>query len=61
MLNGLCFYSYYIRVWAPLLKSPSLLFDIQEPDYVSENLDIISQVFIESFSLAVQKVTKVCV
>jgi len=52
--------SYSIRVLGPLISSPQQLFDISCPSYVQESLDIISQVFIDSFSLTNQKFTKVC-
>ncbi|XP_052781273.1 plexin-B2-like [Mya arenaria] len=51
-------HSYSIRVWAMLIKTPSILFDINAPSYVSESLDVISQVFIESFSRTEQAVSK---
>ncbi|WAR09659.1 PLXC1-like protein, partial [Mya arenaria] len=41
-----------------LIKTPSILFDINAPSYVSESLDVISQVFIESFSRTEQAVSK---
>ncbi|WAR26190.1 PLXB2-like protein [Mya arenaria] len=40
-----------------LIKTPSILFDINVPSYVSESLDVISQVFIESFSRTEQTVS----
>ncbi|WAR26133.1 PLXB1-like protein, partial [Mya arenaria] len=51
-------HDYSIRVWAMLIKTPSILFDINAPSYVSESLDVISQVFIESFSRTEQAVSK---
>ncbi|XP_052781274.1 plexin-A1-like isoform X1 [Mya arenaria] len=51
-------HSYSIRIWAMLIKTPSILFDINAPSYVSESLDVISQVFIESFSRTEQAVSK---
>ncbi|XP_053377531.1 plexin-B-like isoform X2 [Mercenaria mercenaria] len=51
-------HSYAIRVWASLMKMPNTLFDVAIPSFMEENLNIISQVFIESFSLASQKFTK---
>ncbi|WAR26633.1 hypothetical protein MAR_012337 [Mya arenaria] len=53
------FRSYSIRIWAMLIKTPSILFDINAPSYVSESLDVISQVFIESFSRTEQAVSKI--
>ncbi|XP_052781269.1 plexin-B2-like [Mya arenaria] len=50
-------HSYSIRIWAMLIKTPSILFDINVPSYVSESLDVISQVFIESFSRTEQTVS----
>ncbi|WAR25827.1 PLXB2-like protein, partial [Mya arenaria] len=49
---------YSIRIWAMLIKTPSILFDINAPSYVTESLDVISQVFIESFSRTEQAVSK---
>ncbi|XP_052781261.1 plexin-B-like isoform X2 [Mya arenaria] len=51
-------HSYSIRIWAMLIKTPSILFDINAPSYVLESLDVISQVFIESFSRTEQTVSK---
>ncbi|WAR26178.1 PLXB1-like protein [Mya arenaria] len=51
-------HDYSIRIWAMLIKTPSILFDINAPSYVSESLDVISQVFIESFSRTEQAVSK---
>ncbi|XP_060561913.1 plexin-B2-like [Ruditapes philippinarum] len=51
-------HSYAIRVWASLMKMPNLLFDVSIPSFMDDNLEIISQVFIESFSLSTQKFTK---
>ncbi|XP_052778505.1 plexin-B1-like [Mya arenaria] len=51
-------HSYSIRIWAMLIKTPSILFDINAPSYVTESLDVISQVFIESFSRTEQAVSK---
>lgn len=51
-------HSYPIRVWGTLIKQPSKLFDIHVPVYVEDSLDVIAQVFIESFNLIPQKFTK---
>ncbi|XP_052781258.1 plexin-B-like isoform X2 [Mya arenaria] len=51
-------HSYFIRIWAMLINTPSIMFDINAPSYVLENLDVISQVFIDSFSLTEQAVSK---
>ncbi|WAR25936.1 PLXC1-like protein [Mya arenaria] len=56
--QGLLENNYSIRIWAMLIKTPSILFDINAPSYVSESLDVISQVFIESFSRTEQAVSK---
>ncbi|XP_052260746.1 plexin-B1-like [Dreissena polymorpha] len=50
-------HSYAIRVLAHLIQSPEMLFDVTKPSYVSDNLDVISQVFIDSFELAEHKFT----
>ena len=53
----LCF-SYPVRIWAHLMKKPSIVFDIKSPPYVETSMDVISQVFIECFSLEAHKFSK---
>lgn len=51
-------HSYPIQVWATLMKSPSLILDVKLPSFIDVNLELISQVFIEFFSLTFNKCTK---
>ena len=50
--------SYPVRIWASLMKKPSIVFDIKSPPYVDTCMDVISQVFIECFSLEALKFSK---
>ena len=47
-----------MRIWAGLMKKPSIVFDIKSPPYVDTSMDVISQVFIECFSLEALKFSK---
>ena len=40
------------------MKKPSIVFDIKSPPYVETSMDVISQVFIECFSLEAHKFSK---
>ncbi|XP_063443277.1 plexin-A1-like [Mytilus trossulus] len=49
---------YGTRVWAPLIGKPNILFDVNVPGHVEPCLDIIRQVFVESFTQTAHKVNK---
>ena len=51
-------FSYPVRIWALLMKKPSIVFDIKSPPYVDTSMDVISQVFIDCFSLESHKFGK---
>ncbi|XP_052080668.1 plexin-B1-like isoform X9 [Mytilus californianus] len=49
---------YATRVWAPLIGKPNILFDVNVPGHVEPCLDILRQVFVESFTQTANKVNK---
>ncbi|CAG2246637.1 PLXNB [Mytilus edulis] len=49
---------YGTRVWAPLIGKPNILFDVNVPGHVEPCLDILRQVFVESFTQTAHKVNK---
>ncbi|VDI79553.1 Hypothetical predicted protein [Mytilus galloprovincialis] len=49
---------YATRVWAPLIGKPDILFDVSVPAYVGPCMDILKQVFVESFTQTAHKVNK---
>ncbi|CAC5383458.1 unnamed protein product [Mytilus coruscus] len=49
---------YAARVWAPLIGKPDILFDVNVPGHVEPCLDILRQVFVESFTQTAHKVNK---
>ncbi|CAC5414003.1 PLXNB [Mytilus coruscus] len=49
---------YATRVWAPLIGKPDILFDVSVPAYVEPCMDILRQVFVESFTQTAHKVNK---
>ncbi|XP_071160159.1 plexin-B-like [Mytilus edulis] len=49
---------YATRVWAPLIGKPDILFDVSVPAYVGPCMDILRQVFVESFTQTAHKVNK---
>ncbi|XP_052081072.1 plexin-A1-like [Mytilus californianus] len=49
---------YGTRVWAPLIGKPDILFDVNVPGHVGPCLDILRQVFVESFTQTAHKVNK---
>jgi len=51
--------SYGTRVWASLISKPQILFDVDVPSHAEPCLDILRQVFIDSFTLGTQNVSKV--
>jgi len=44
------FFSYATRLWAPLITRPQILFDVDVPSHVEPCMDILRQVFIDSFT-----------
>ncbi|XP_052060745.1 plexin-A2-like isoform X3 [Mytilus californianus] len=50
---------YATRVWASLIAKPQILFDVNVPSHVEPCMDILKQVFIDSFTQCPQHVTKV--
>ncbi|CAG2229170.1 PLXNA [Mytilus edulis] len=49
---------YAARVWAPFIAKPDILFDVNVPGHVEPCLDILRQVFVESFTQTAHKVNK---
>ncbi|CAC5384282.1 PLXNB [Mytilus coruscus] len=49
---------YAARVWAPFIAKPDILFDVNLPGHVEPCLDILRQVFVESFTQTAHKVNK---
>ncbi|XP_063446926.1 plexin-A1-like isoform X2 [Mytilus trossulus] len=49
---------YATRVWASLIAKPQILFDVNVPSHVEPCMDILKQVFIDSFTQCPQHVTK---
>ncbi|XP_076112674.1 plexin-A2-like isoform X1 [Mytilus galloprovincialis] len=49
---------YATRVWAPLIGKPDILFDVSVPAYVEPCMDILRQVFVESFTQTAHKINK---
>ncbi|XP_052080607.1 plexin-B-like [Mytilus californianus] len=49
---------YATRVWAPLIGKPDILFDVSVPAYVEPCMDILRQVFVESFTQTAHKFNK---
>ncbi|CAG2205779.1 PLXNA [Mytilus edulis] len=49
---------YATRVWAPLIGKTDILFDVSVPAYVEPCMDILRQVFVESFTQTAHKVNK---
>ncbi|XP_076112630.1 plexin-A1-like [Mytilus galloprovincialis] len=49
---------YAARVWAPFIAKPDILFDVNVPGHVEPCLDILRQVFVESFTQTGHKVNK---
>ncbi|XP_063418244.1 plexin-A2-like [Mytilus trossulus] len=49
---------YATRVWAPLIGKPGILFDVIVPAYVEPCMDILRQVFVESFTQTAHKINK---
>ena len=52
-------FSYGTRVWASLISKPQIVFDVDVPSHVEPCMDILRQVFIDSFTLGTQNVSKV--
>jgi len=54
-------FSYGTRVWASLISKPQILFDVDVdvPSHVEPCMDILRQVFIDSFTQGTQNVSKV--
>ncbi|XP_063446890.1 plexin-A2-like [Mytilus trossulus] len=49
---------YAARVWAPFIAKPEIMFDVNVPGHVEPCLDILRQVFVESFTQTAHKVNK---
>ena len=49
---------YGTRVWASLISKPQILFDVDVPSHVEPCMDVLRQVFIDSFTLGTQHVSK---
>ena len=52
-------FSYGTRVWASLISKPQILFDVEVPSHVEPCMDILRQVFVDSFTHGTQNVSKV--